>query len=194
MGLFHHTGGLGPLLCPYFQMAALGGFTAVWCDTTAFVPAAGFACRNDPAWHKRFSLGAKTITGAILQAEARASPSANRGLRGARASLPPSPPLQTLGEGPLGQGKCLHSRWVMSGRRGAGTAVSRHPAATPGLGPGAREEREGGDTHSWGTGVTLPLPSLPVRFPRGLVCGGFYWCAVGFVGVQWVLLVCNGFC
>lgn len=82
------------------------------------------------------------------------------------------PPLQTLGEGPLGQGKRLHSRWVMSGWRGAGTAVSRHPAATPGLRPGAQEEREG-DTHSWGTGVTLAFPSLPECFPCGLMCVGF---------------------
>lgn len=39
----------------------------------------------------------------------------------------------------LGPGKRLHSGWVMSG--GTGTAVSSHPAATPGLGPG---ESEGG--------------------------------------------------
>lgn len=82
------------------------------------------------------------------------------------------PRLQTLGEEPLGQGKRLHSRWVMSGWRGAGTAVSRHPAATPGLRPGAQEEREG-DKHSWGTGVTLAFPSLPVCFPCGLMCVGF---------------------
>lgn len=94
-----------------------------------------------------------------------------QGVKGSAGISCPPPPLQTLGEGALGQGKRLHSRWVMSGPRGAGTAVSSHPAATPGLGPGTGEE--GGDTHSWGTGVTLALPSPPVCFPCGLMCVGF---------------------
>lgn len=172
MGLFHDTGLLGPFLCPYLEIAVLGrlrqpSVTPPLSQQRGLHAGTTLLC----TLAKAFLLGSETLPGAALQAEGQRSSSASRGLRGVRASLAP-PPLQTLGEGPLGQGKRLHSQWVMSGPRGAGTAVSRHPAATPGLGPGAQEEREG-DTHSWGTGVTFALPSLPVRFPHGLMCVGF---------------------
>lgn len=161
---------------PSFRMAVLGGLRQPGCHT-AFVPAAGFASGSAPA-----SLAPKIISprepktppGAVLEAEGQVSCPASRGLRGVWVSPAPHP-LQTLGEGPLGHGDRLHSRGVMSGPgRGAGTAVSSRPAATPGLRPGAQEEREG-DAHSWGTGVTLALPSPPARSPpRRTEVGGFY--------------------